>query len=144
MFHRHCHGVPVKIWVEWRHPQTHHHHHYFDWFWRDRRMLPNLPIGSFTVGTVFEKDAQGNAFSPPPANITVQSSNGQIISIVNNGDGTVTATGIAPGTAQETIGDSQYPTITDVEQGTVPDVPVSIGVNWGPVQTPPPPAAPKK
>ena len=104
-------------------------------------MLPALQVGQFVVGTVFEKDAQGNQFSPNPANVTVQSSDATIISIVNNGDGTITATGVAPGTAQETIGDSAFPSITDVEQGTVADTPTSIGVNWG---TPQGPASPSK
>jgi len=94
-------------------------------------MIPTLSVGQKVTGTVFEKDAQGNEFAPPPANITVSTSNPSIITIVSNGDGTVTATGVAPGTAVETVGDSQYPAVTDPEQGTVVDVPTVIGVNWG-------------
>lgn len=94
-------------------------------------MLPSLAVGQKVTGTVFEKDAAGNQFAPPPANISVASSDDTIISIVSNGDGTVTATGVAPGTAVETIGDSAYPNVTDAEQGTVVDVPTSIGINWG-------------
>ena len=94
-------------------------------------MLPNLAVGQKVIGTVFEKDAAGNQFAPPPGNVTVASSDPTIISIVSNGDGTVTATGVAPGTATETIGDSVYPTVTDPESGVCVDIPVSIGVNWG-------------
>jgi hypothetical protein len=94
-------------------------------------MLPNLAVGQKVTGTVFEKDANGNQFAPPPANITVASADPTIVSIVANGDGTVTATGVAPGSTVETIGDSAYPTVTDPESAVCADVPVSIGVNWG-------------
>ena len=94
-------------------------------------MLPNLLVGQKVVGTVWEKDANGVQFAPPPDNITVSSSDTNKLTIVNNGDGTVTATGVAPGPVSVTIGDKQYPAVVDTEQGTVADVPTSIGVDWG-------------
>jgi hypothetical protein len=121
---RRRHHIPVRIWVEWHVHHKHHHH-------RRSRMLPNLAVGQKVTGTVFEKDANGNQFAPPPANITVASADPTIVSIVANGDGTVTATGVAPGSTVETIGDSAYPTVTDPESAVCADVPVSIGVNWG-------------
>lgn len=103
-------------------------------------MLPVLQPGQQVIGTVFEKDAQGVQFAPPPGNISVASADPSTISIVNNGDGTITATGLKPGSTSETIGDTQFPNISDVEPGTVADVPVAIGVDWG---TPFTPAAPQ-
>ena len=93
-------------------------------------MLPALQVGQKVTGTVFEKDAQGNLVTPDPTKITAASSDPTIATIVSNGDGTVTATAVAPGTATETIGDSEY-NLSDPEAVTVPDVPTSIGVDWG-------------
>lgn len=93
-------------------------------------MLPPLSVGQNVTGTVFEKDAQGNLVPVNPANITAKSSDESIVSVVVNGDGTVTASALAPGSATETIGDSQY-SLSDPEAVTVGDTPTSIGVEWG-------------
>lgn len=144
----HRHHIPVKIWVDWQKPHDHKRHHCFYCWWhrkRGTRMLPTLQPGQFVIGTVWEKDAQGNQFAPPPGNISVQSADPTKVSIVNNGDGTITATGIAPGSTTETIGDSAFPSLPpDVEPATVADVPVAIGVDWGTPQSPSSPAQSKK
>ena len=102
-------------------------------------MLPPLSVGQKVTGTVFEKDAQGNPVPVNPANITVKSSDESIVTIVANGDGSVTATAIAPGTATETVGDSQY-NLSDPEAATVGDTPTTIGVEWGELNPPQPQA----
>lgn len=87
-------------------------------------MPVQMIVGQTVIETITESNAEGNV-PVIGADISVESSDSSIASVVNNGDGTATWTAVAPGTVTDTFSDTKFSlsgtdTITVVSPEPVP------------------------